>query len=67
MRRGFVVECKRGRQKNHRPKYKEGDYVRLRNGTVARVVRAVVKDWGVQYDISTGAAIMQHHIMERVS
>lgn len=67
MRRGFVVECKRSRQKNHRPRYKEGDIVRLRDGKVATIIRAVVKDWGVQYDISTGAAIMQHHIMEKVS
>jgi hypothetical protein len=64
--RGFEVECRRSRQKNHRPRYKVGDLVRLRNGAVTQVMRVVVKDWGVQYDVATGAAIMQHHISERI-
>ena len=63
----YGMECRRNRQKNHRPRYKVGDWVRLRNGDTVRVMRIVVQDWTTEYDLSNGAVVAQHHIMERVS
>ena len=62
----FKNRCRRGRNRNARPRFRVGDRVRLRDGTVAEVTRVVIRDWTTEYDLSTGAIVAQHHVMERV-
>ena len=64
--RGYEVNCKRNRFKKFRPRYKVGDRVRLRDGTITEVTRITVEDWATMYDLRTGAVVAQHHIMEKV-